>query len=326
MRLIVILGARSHVASFGPLAPELLAAGFDVRTVRLDSPGPFPSESADAFEPALADAVLVMGDADAALAAAIRAAKAGVPVVHLDAGLRCGDLGKPDEVNRVLISRIASMHLTPSEEALETLEDEGVEPERIHFVGSMRAQTALQALQAARGVRAACAQALERGSYALVCMSEPENVNDAACMDAVREGVEQSGMPVVVVDSDAWTGPWPGEPARGSSSVVIAGAIDHGSMVALIRDAGVVVTDAGGVQVEACVIGTPCVTVLPCTEQTSTTAVCANVLVPPDAALIAAALRDATPPVRGWVVPKRWDEAVSERVIRALRRGIIPLS
>lgn len=96
-------------------------------------------------------------------------------------------------------------------------------------------------------------------------------------------------------------------------------------MLALQRDAAAIVTDSGGVQVEACMVGTPCVTVRRNTEWTSTIDVGANRLVPAEAGEIAGALAQALAGPRTWEMPERWDDRVSARVTEALLGGVIPL-
>lgn len=97
-------------------------------------------------------------------------------------------------------------------------------------------------------------------------------------------------------------------------------------MLALERDAAAIITDSSGVQEEACTIGTPCLTVRDCTEQAATLEAKANELVDADGDAIRSALERAVGEKHRWAVPKRWDGAVSDRVIRAIKRGIIPLS
>lgn len=363
MRLVIAVGARPNAVKVAPLLPEFARAGIaaDVAftgppEVGLSAdleggPGfygielPVPRWSLDigagtdaaltarallAFEELFAqetpDAVMVVGDVSTALAAAIAASKAGVPVVHLEAGLRCGDLRIPEEVNRVMISRIAAMHLTPTESALGNLEDEGIDPERISFVGSMLAESVLRHLDGLGTRDAAGAFGLEARGYVLGSFHRLENLADAERLRAIVDGAERCGLPVLVPDANGLrralerAGIEPGPP------VSVVDAVSYTDMLALIRDAAAVITDSGGVQQEACMICTPCVTVRDCTEHVATVIFGANELVAADADAINAALARAREHKRSWVTPKRWDRAVSDRVVRAIRRGIEPLA
>ncbi|MDZ4169067.1 MAG: UDP-N-acetylglucosamine 2-epimerase (non-hydrolyzing) [Coriobacteriia bacterium] len=362
MRIIVALGARPNVVKVGPLLPELARAGIECDVAFTGSRGaPHDDDSAEglsfygvdlitprwfldigtgthametgkamvAFEGLFGrerpDAALVVGDVSATLAAAVSAVKAGVPVIHLDAGLRCGDLRVPEEVNRVLVSRIASLHLTPTERALENLEDEGVEPERVHFVGSILAESVIRHLDAIAGIDVAGAYGLVTNGYALGCFHRPENLADPARLSAILEGLAALPLPVLVPDTNGLRAAMAEAGLQAAGAVSVVDAVPYRSMLALERDAAVVLTDSTGVQEEACSICTPCITVRDCTEQVATVEAGANRLVSADSDAIIESVANilAEPPT--WVVPKRWDRAVSDRIVRAIKRGVAPL-
>lgn len=363
MRLIVAVGARPNVVKVGPLLPELLRAGIDARVAFTGSRGVgHPEDTGGAvsfygvemmapdwfldigtgtnavqtgramaafeelFAVARADAVLVVGDVNPTLAAAVSAAKAGLPVVHLQAGLRCGDLRVPEEVNRVLISRVAAMHLTPSERALENLEDEGIEPERIHFVGNMMAESVCRHMDEIRDLDAAGALGFSAKQYVLGSFHRPENLGNAERMREIVGGLARSPLPVVIPDTGGLKAAIESAGLEVPAAARLFASVPYRDMLALERDAAVVVTDSSGVQEEACTISTPCVTVRECTEHSATLDVGANRLAAADAEAIREALVEAMNSTASWRSPKRWDQAVSDRVVRALKRGIIPLS
>jgi len=272
------------------------------------------------------DAVMVVGDANASLAAAISAVKSGLPVVHLEAGLRCGDMQTPEEINRVLISRVAAVHLTPTEGALENLEDEGIEPERIYFVGSTVAQAVLTYIKELSGFSACGELGLAPAGYVLGSFHRAENLAHAPSLRGIMGGLSRSPLPVLIPDSDGLAEELAGRDITLPATVRLIGAVDYRMMLALERDAAAIITDSSGVQVEACMVRVPCVTVRECSELIPTLTCGANHLVAPDGVLIGAALDAAITQTRTWAEPKRWDRAVSDRVARALRRGITPLS
>ncbi len=363
MRVVVALGARPNVVKIGPLIPEIGSAGITVQVaftgsrdlarsavaggavtffgIELPEPtwfldvgsgteatctGKAMLEFERLFSAERPDAVLVVGDVSATFAAAVSAAKAGIPVVHLDAGLRCGDLTVPEEINRVLISRVAAMHLTPTEEALEVLEDEGIEPERIHFVGSLLAESVLRHLDEVKKDAPEKDFGMRKGEYGLGSFHRPENLADPERLRGILAGMAQSSVPFLVPDANGLRRAILHAGLEIPERLRIIHGVEYCTMLALERDAAVVLTDSGGVQEEACVIGTPCVTVRPVTEYTATVSAGANELVAPSVSAILAALDRGLFSRRKWVVPKRWDKAVSGRVVRALKRGIIPLS
>lgn len=361
MRLIVVVGARANVVKVAPLLPALSSAKIDVQIAfaggkldALDCGAGFVSvfgviipaptwyvETASgthatttgvamrSFERLFAvehpDAVLVCGDVNATFAAAISAARAGIPVIHLEAGIRCGDLGIPDEINRVLISRVAAMHLTPTAQALENLEDEGIEPERIHFVGNTVAEQALRELDEAPGNGVVESFGLTRRGYVLAVFHRPDNLVDAAWLDAVIGGLGTASLPVVMPDAEAFVEAATTAGRVMPSAIQTGPALPHLKMLSLIRGAACVITDSGGVQEEACVLCAPCITVRHCTEHEGTVKTGANELVQQDSDAIRAAIDKATATRRTWAQPARWDSAVSDRVARAIRRGVAPL-
>ena len=166
MRIIAVVGARPNFVKIGPLLPELEAAGIPVDIAFTGSRESSRTEGADSrltfygvsvppprwfldvgagthavqtgrslvaleglFADERPDAAMVVGDVNSTLAAAIAAVKLGVPVVHLGAGLRSGSWSRAEEINRSLISRIAALHLAPTEDAMDNLESEGVDSE-----------------------------------------------------------------------------------------------------------------------------------------------------------------------------------------------------
>lgn len=363
MRIIIAVGARPHVVKVAPLLPELSHAGFvcDVAFtgsrdvdhpddaggevsffgVKMLTPrwfldvgtGTQATETGRAmveFESLFArerpDCALVVGDVSATLAAAVSAAKAGIPVVHLDAGLRCGSLRVPEEVNRVLISRVASMHLTPTEDALENLEDEGVEPERIHFVGNMLAESVIRHADTMPPIDVSSFVGRPTSSFVLGCFHRPENLGVPERLAAIMQGLGSLSVPVLIPDTGGLASALSSAGVAVPGTVTITEPVTHPVMLALERQAAAVVTDSSGVQEESCMLCTPCVTVRECTEQVATVRISANRLVPANSEVIAAAVTLAVEQPPTWAVPQRWDRAVSHRVVRALKRGVRPLA
>jgi len=364
VRLIVVVGARPNVVKVGPLLPELKRAGieFDLAYtgsrssarpddehpgtmsfygIQIQAPRWFldvgtgteavtTGRAMVAFEELFAaetpDAVLVVGDVNPTLAAAVSAAKAGLPVVHLEAGLRCGDLGVTEEINRVLISQVAALHLAPTEAAITNLENEGIAAERVAFVGNIMAESVLRQLEAISTWDGAGAWDLPRRGYIVGSFHRPENLAFPDRLAGILGGLAQTSLPTLIPD----TGGLRDAIAFGGldvpPNVRMTDAVDYRAMLALQRDAAVVVTDSGGVQEEACMVGTPCVTVRRETEHPVTVEAGANRLADAREDAVAEAIDQAILAGRRWVIPKRWDNAVSDRIVRALKRGVTPLA
>lgn len=363
MRIILLAGARPNLIKVAPLLPAFSSAGINAQVAftgvkewgaPTGDPGslafwgvtlPAPrwyldiGEGTSAFETGAAllsverllaserpDAVLAVGDHNATLAIAIASAKQRIPVAHLEAGLRCGDLGVPEEVNRVLISRVTALHLACDEASIAHLTAEGVDPDRIVLVGSVLAESVIRNGEQARSLDVAAGYGLEKGTYVAASFHCAENLENPLRCQAVFDGLAALGMPVVLPDAHGALGTIDTYGIRVASSVRIVGAAPYPDMLALLRDAAVVVTDSGGVQEEACMLGTPCVTVRRCTERVATIEVGANRLADATPEAITAAVADALEGPRKWLTPKRWDKAVSQRVVRALRRGVPSLA
>lgn len=363
MRLIVVVGARPNFVKIGPLLPGLESAGHNVRVaftgsremsrsstgngevsfygVTVRSPDWFLDVGAgtdgvqtgralialeELFARERPDAVMVVGDVNSTLAGAVAAAKLQIPVIHLEAGLRCGSMKVPEEVNRTLITRVTAMHLAPSEEALGNLAQEGVPAARSYFVGNLMAESVLRHIDEIRKLDAASPFGLEKGAFAIASFHRPENLTDPARVCGIIQGLDSIGMPVLCPDTGALGLALRECSVSHGDSVMVVDAVGYREMLALLRDAVVVLTDSGGVQEEACMVGTPCVTVRACTEHVSTIEVGANRLCDATADSMGAAVKDALSARRGWVAPKRWDKAVSERVVRALRQPPEPLA
>src|SRR5512135_1802981 len=177
MRIIVIVGARPNFIKVGPLIPALTSAGIEApiahtgqhydasmyhvffEDLELPEPAWFLGVGSgthavqtgkammaleDLFLSEKPDAILVVGDVNSTLAAALAAAKIELPVVHLEAGLRSGDMSMPEEVNRLVTDQLSAALLTPTRDAGVNLEREGCDKERVHFVGNIMAEALLR--------------------------------------------------------------------------------------------------------------------------------------------------------------------------------------
>lgn len=271
------------------------------------------------------DAVLAVGDHNATLALAIAAAKQRIPIAHLEAGLRCGDLGIPEEVNRVLISRVTALHLASDEASMGHLIDEGVDPERVVLVGSVLAESVIKNAESVRGLDMAARYGLAHGAYAVASFHCGRDVSTEQRCRLLLDSLGSLEMPVLMLDAHGARS-WIAELGiEVDESLSIMEQVPYREMLALMRDASVVLTDSSGVQEEACMLGTPCVTLRGCTERAATVEAGANRLADATPEAVTAAVAEARETPRKWLTPKRWDKAVSQRVVRSLKRGLVPL-
>jgi UDP-N-acetylglucosamine 2-epimerase (non-hydrolysing) len=224
-------------------------------------------------------AVVVVGDVNSTLACALVAAKRLVPVAHVEAGLRSGDRTMPEEINRILTDQMSDLLYTTDNGARDNLLCEGVDAQRIHFVGNLMIDSLHDALpRAVQPADTLCAAGLPEfasrvaGGYALVTLHRPSNVDDAAML--------ASHVNTLLRTAERLPAVWPMHP-RAKSQLEKFGLwqdLQHPNiaclppqgyleMVGLMRDARLAITDSGGVQEETTALGVPCLTLRNNTER-----------------------------------------------------------
>jgi UDP-N-acetylglucosamine 2-epimerase (non-hydrolysing) len=273
------------------------------------------------------DLVLVVGDVNSTLAAALCAAKLQIPVAHVEAGLRSGDREMPEELNRLLTDQLAELLFTTSVDADQNLAREGVAAERIHLVGNTMIDT-LERLQA----KALQGDTLDRlglvpRSYALVTLHRPSNVDDAAQLGRV------AGILIAIAQRLPVLFP---VHARTRARLAAAGLLEsleptpglrlteplgYLDFVAAMAGARLVLTDSGGVQEETTVLGVPCLTMRTTTERPITVTAGTNRLVDPYHAEAVIAAVDATlgaPLPAAGRRPPLWDGHAAQRIVAVI--------
>ena len=278
-----------------------------------------------ALEPLLAaerpDVVLVYGDTNSTLAGALAGAQAGVPVAHVEAGMRSYDRTMPEELNRVLADHAAALLLCSSERAAETLRLERVAGDVV-VVGDVMVDVAhLLAPRARARAGALETWGVESGGYLLVTAHRAGNVDDPVRLARLVELLLAVPGPVVLplhprtrarLEATALL-------ERLDGRVRLTPPLGYLDFTALLLHARAVLTDSGGVQKEAYLAGVPCLTLRPVTEWTETVDAGWNTLVDLDAAAAVAALERPLPAERP---PLYGDGRAGERVVAALRAAV----
>jgi UDP-N-acetylglucosamine 2-epimerase (non-hydrolysing) len=269
------------------------------------------------------DTVVVVGDVNSTLACALVAAKADVPVAHVEAGLRSFDRTMPEEVNRILVDALSSWLLTPSADADENLRREGVHPGRVTCVGNVLVDSLHAARARARDSRVRDALGLG-GRFGLVTLHRPGLVEDPARLGGLLGALATLSEELPLV--------FPVHPRTRQmlgatrvvlpSSVVLCPPQRYLDFVALESDATLVLTDSGGVQEETTCLGVPCLTVRPSTERPITVEQGTNRVVGTDPAAVLAAARAtlAHPPAARR--PPLWDGRAAGRIADAIARPV----
>jgi len=240
------------------------------------------------------DRVLVYGDTNSTLAGALAAAKRGIPVVHVEAGLRSCNRDMPEEINRIVTDRVADVLCCPSDRAVRNLAAEGI-TRGVHVTGDVM-RDLLERARPRLDRRMLDALGLTPGTYTLLTLHRAHNTDDAERLAAILGALVDAAMPIV----------FPVHPrtrdALAAAGRGLAGAlrpidpVGYHDMLALQQHARVVLTDSGGVQKEAYWLGVPCVTLRNETEWMETVDAGWNRLVGSDPAAIRAALNDVRTP------------------------------
>ena len=257
--------------------------------------------------------VVVPGDVNSTLAGALAAAKLGIPVAHIEAGLRNFDRSMPEEVNRVLVDQLADFCFTHSPEAADNLQREGIGASRISFVGNTMIDTLVRLRPRVAESTMVRGLGLEPGGYALVTLHRPKLVDGPLLEDALAALSQLArSMPVVFP-----VHPRTRERLRELPHVeglILVEPLGYVDFLALEENAAAVVTDSGGVREETTYLRVPCFTIRDSTERPITVTAGTNRLMGQDPAAIAdipALLRDVVIPHRP---PQGWDGAASARL------------
>jgi UDP-N-acetylglucosamine 2-epimerase (non-hydrolysing) len=278
-------------------------------------------------------AVLVVGDVNSTLACSIVAKKLNIPVAHVEAGLRSGDMTMPEEINRLVTDSITDWFFVTEPAALEHLRREGKAESAVHYVGHVMVDNVLyQADQLARadtsGFETAAfkAGALESGGrYGVVTLHRPSNVDQPDTFARIAGALKEISNELPLI--------FPVHPRTRANlekfgidlgpNITLAGPQAYMAFLNLWKDAAVVLTDSGGLQEETTALGVPCVTIRENTERPVTVDEGSNVLVGTDPARI---VEEARRVLRGEGKqgrrPHLWDGQAAERIVAILAREL----
>ncbi len=235
----------------------------------------------DVIETLRPDWVFVPGDVNSTLAAALVAVKRNLRVAHVEAGLRSRDLSMPEEVNRIVVDRIAHLLLTPSRDADANLLSEGIPPERIHFVGNLMIDSLVRLLPLAEARWPALRERLGVEDFVAITLHRPTNVDDAAAFAEIQSAIaELAGEIDIVFPMHPRTRARCGASLAGSRRLRILEPLGYLDFLALEAHAAIVLTDSGGVQEETTWLNVPCLTLRATTERPITVEQGTNRLVP----------------------------------------------
>ena len=271
------------------------------------------------------DMVLVYGDINSTVAATLVCAKLGIPVGHVEAGLRSGDRTMPEEINRLVTDQIADLLLTPSSDGDENLLSEGVAPEKIRLVGNVMIDTLVRLLPEAEKGNTLARMGLTAQGYGLVTLHRPSNVDDPETLQSIMSALAKISRDIPLI--------FPIHPRTRQRLHTMGFSVPDTQMqfveplsyldfLALQRYATFVISDSGGIQEETTYMGIPCLTVRENTERPITVTMGTNTLVGVDMQLLRSEVdKILAGEGKSGSIPPLWDGHAGERIADVLLGG-----
>jgi len=284
------------------------------------------------FEPVLlahgADAVIVVGDVNSTIACGLVAAKLGVKLAHVEAGLRSFDRTMPEEINRLLTDSISDFLFCTEESGVENLRHEGVSEEKIFYVGNVMIDTLLANLEAAQRSNILATLGLDASAYAVLTLHRPSNVDNSQDFSRILDALDVIQMEIPVVfpvhprtrrklESSEL-----GKRLRSMKNIRLLDPAAYLDFLKLLAEAKIVLTDSGGIQEETTILKVPCITLRENTERPVTLEMGGNRLAGSDPDKIVAAYREMTSGQHAIGTPPLWDGGAAHRIVQILEQNL----
>ncbi len=265
--------------------------------------------------------VLVYGDVNSTVAAALVCSKLGIRFAHVEAGLRSFDRTMPEEINRLVTDQLADFLFTPSADGDENLAHEGVAKEKVFFVGNVMIDTLIRFLPKADELFPRLKAELSLGSFGLVTLHRPSNVDDEATFLPMLQTLDSlsAELPMIFPVHPRTRQKWAARLEQCNPNLRVIDPLGYLEFLALQKNAKVVITDSGGIQEETTYLGTPCLTLRENTERPITVTAGTNLLIGRDWELLRTSFHEALSGGRKQSSrPPLWDGKASERIAEIL--------
>jgi UDP-N-acetylglucosamine 2-epimerase (non-hydrolysing) len=269
--------------------------------------------------------VVVVGDVNSTVGCALVAVKLGIPVAHVEAGLRSFDRSMPEEINRILTDAVSSWLFTSEPSGAENLRREGIPDERIHFVGNVMIDTLLTHIERARAAAPLAALGLRPGGYAVLTLHRPSNVDDPERLGRLFAVLEElhAELPLVFPVHPRTRGAIERQLGGRAPKLQLVDPLGYLEFLGLVAAAKLVLTDSGGIQEETTALGVPCLTLRDTTERPVTVSEGTNVMVGADPTAIRGEARKILDGrARRGSVPQLWDGRAAGRIVDVLARDL----
>jgi UDP-N-acetylglucosamine 2-epimerase (non-hydrolysing) len=277
------------------------------------------------FEPVVLarqpDVVLVYGDVNSTVAAALVCAKLGVRVAHVEAGLRSFDRSMPEEINRLVTDQLSDILFTPSVDGNENLAREGIAKKKTFLVGNVMIDTLIRFLPQADEIFPRLKTELSLGNFGLVTLHRPSNVDEEATFLPMLETLDSLSetLPLIFPVHPRTRQKWSERLEKCNPNLRTIEPLGYLEFLALQKNAKVVITDSGGIQEETTYLGTPCFTLRENTERPITLTLGTNVLIGRDWELLRRKFHEALSINRKQAgCPPLWDGRAAERIAEIL--------
>ena len=276
------------------------------------------------------DLIVVVGDVNSTIACTLVAVKLGIKVAHVEAGLRSFDRTMPEEINRILTDSISDYLFTTCEDANENLLKEGIDKEKIYFVGNIMIDTLLKFKKRAEKKNTFEKFDLNKKNYALLTLHRPSNVDKKASLEKILRAIKMISYKIPLI--------FPTHPRtkkfikdhnlssiiNNSNSIILSKPLGYLEFLNLMINAKLVLTDSGGIQEETTVLKIPCLTLRKNTERPITVKIGTNILVGDDESKILINTEKILKNnyKNNYKIPKYWDGNTSKRVISIILNNI----
>lgn len=261
--------------------------------------------------------VLVYGDVNSTMAAALVCSKLGIRVGHVEAGLRSFDRTMPEETNRLITDQLSDMLFTPSIDGNKNLAREGIAQEKIFLVGNVMIDTLIRLLPAAEDAFDSLRARLSLASFGLVTLHRPSNVDEETIFLPMLESLNALSrtLPLIFPVHPRTRSRWASHLASCGSDLVIIDALGYVEFLALQKNARVVITDSGGIQEESTYLGVPCLTLRENTERPITITMGTNILIGRNWEMLRKHFHQSLEHGNGRkAIPPLWDGKAAERI------------
>jgi UDP-N-acetylglucosamine 2-epimerase (non-hydrolysing) len=269
--------------------------------------------------------VIVVGDVNSTLAAALVTSKLHIPLAHVEAGLRSYDITMPEEINRIVTDRISELLFTPSEDADQNLKKEGIDKSKIYLTGNIMIDTLVNFIKKSDSISVLNKYNLIYKNYCLITLHRPSNVDNRKTFEKLARAINRMSQKIKIVfpvhpRTQARIKKFNLQKYFNTTNIIATKPIGYLDTIGLTAAAKLVVTDSGGIQEETTYLKIPCLTLRDNTERPVTEKVGTNTVVGTDTSLLLKKFEEIIDgKYKKGSIPKYWDGKTSGRIVSILK-------